>query len=345
MFRSALLAFTLVAGTASAATQLDIDPSAGAPKGGDLVVLYLPSGGTNPCTSSILCSPSVTFDGIAVRIVRSAPSYVEVETPPHARGDAKVSVVAGATYKGTFHYYSEDDYERVLLPVHIVGQAGGAFGSLWTTSTRIANSGADAVDVKWSACNSLADPPCPPFVHLVPGGGAVPVSPDADGAIPTPGRFIYIPKAAMAQVHTNSRVQDVSRQAETWGTEQPLVPVDDFVKDVLLINVPNDTRFRTTLRIYGSGTFPIRARIRVWPLESNDAPIVDDTRDLFGYVSIIAVPFPTAPAYAELALESYGAIAGRGPLRIEVTPVADTPLWAFASVTNNATQHVTLVTP
>ena len=68
----------------------------------------------------------------------------------------------------------------------------------------------------------------------------------------------------------------------------------------------------------------------------------------------LVVPFPTEPG-AHRFLPAYAAVNDfqRDPLlnatsllRIEVTPV--TPgleFWTFVSITNNNTQHVTLVTP
>jgi len=47
-----------------------------------------------------------------------------------------------------------------------------------------------------------------------------------------------------------------------------------------------------------------------------------------------------------VTIDSYAEVQGQGPLRVEITaPPAVVPVWAFASVTNNATQHVTVVTP
>ncbi len=321
---------------------LDVNPTFGSPLGGDLTSIHLLNGATNECATILTCVPGVTFDGVPGTVIRSFVDALVVQTPPHARGDVKLSVYVGATYDATFHYVTEEDYARILLPTN-VASTPGAFGSLWTTDSEIANAGIEPVDVKWSACQSLIDPPCPPYAHLPPGGHAFRISPDRNAD--TPGAFFYIPNWALSQVAVNSRVQDLSRQSETWGTEQPIVRTSAFSLDVLLLNVPNDSQFRTTLRIYGGSYSPLLARIRIWPLTSDGAPLVDDTLHLSGFVTVLPVSFPTAPAYAQAALESYTALKGQGPLRVEVTSPAAIPLWAFASVTNNATQHVTLVTP
>ena len=51
-------------------------------------------------------------------------------------------------------------------------------------------------------------------------------------------------------------------------------------------------------------------------------------------------------AYAQLSLGSLPEMQGRDRIRIEVTPLTSgLRLWAFVSVTNNETQHVTVVAP
>ncbi len=269
---------------------LDVNPTFGSPLGGDLTTIHLLNGATNDCATILTCVPGVTFDGVPGTVIRSFVDALVVQTPPHARGDVKLSVHVGATYDGTFHYLTEDDFQRVLLPINVSG-APGAYGSLWTTDSEIANAGIEPVDVKWSACQSLIDPPCPPYAHLPPGGHAFRISPDRNAD--TAGAFFYIPKWALSQVAVNSRVQDLSRQSETWGTELPIVPTSAFSLDVLLLNVPNDQRFRTTLRIYGGSYSPLPARIRIWPLTSDGAPLVDDTLHLSGFVTVLPVSFPT----------------------------------------------------
>jgi len=45
---------------------------------------------------------------------------------------------------------------------------------------------------------------------------------------------------------------------------------------------------------------------------------------------------------------TFPALAGKGPLRVVIAPAFDTPereVWGFVSVTNNETQHVTVISP
>ena len=237
---------------------------------------------------------------------------------------------------------AEDDFERILMPINIKGEVLGAGGSRWVSEAFIANAGTSAVDARWGACNVLIDP-CPPFVSLPPGGRAVAFAPDTTFTIITPGVFIYVAKSALTQVFATARVRDLSRQSDSAGTEIPFVRTSDFQNRVLLLDIPNDDRFRNTLRVYGSGPSPMLARIRIWENTSDGTPLVDVNRSLAGIVSLLPITFPQTPAYVEVPLEPFGLLGRGGALRIQVD--ADQPLWAFVSTTNNTTQQFTLVTP
>jgi hypothetical protein len=59
-----------------------------------------------------------------------------------------------------------------------------------------------------------------------------------------------------------------------------------------------------------------------------------------------SVLLPTRPAYLDLDLASLTALDGLESVRVEVEPVAaQTKLWAFMTITNNDTHHVTIVSP
>ena len=72
----------------------------------------------------------------------------------------------------------------------------------------------------------------------------------------------------------------------------------------------------------------------------------EEAIELEGIVEIVPSPFPNPPAYAQLDPLT-PAVRAAGPrVLVEVTsPVEDLPLWAFISLTNNATQQVTAITP
>src|SRR5438105_3909947 len=74
------------------------------------------------------------------------------------------------------------------------------------------------------------------------------------------------------------RVQDVSREARTWGTTVPVVRERDaFTGRLQLLDVPVDDRFRVALRVYdfdeppASGSYDRAVRIRFYQGESRTA--------------------------------------------------------------------------
>jgi hypothetical protein len=323
---------------------IDVNPSIANPAGGEAITITFTGGLTNACAGPLTCVPSVRFDDVPGVLIESRADRLIVRTPPHARGETKLSIFIGQTYEKAFHYVAEEDFERVLLPVNVPTEVPGAFGSRWQTTAWIANIGPEAIDVRWPACFGVGISPCPQYHHLPPDGRPAPVTPDRANS--TPGAFLYVPKFALGQVFADARVQDLSRDADSEGTELPLVRVDDFLTDLLLLDVRYQPPYRALLRVYGRSHTPQRVRMRVWSRDAAGDPLLDVTRDLNGYVSVVAVQFPLEPAYTELSLDSLPpGQAGVPKLRIEVSAVDGQPLWACASITNNTTQQVTIVTP
>jgi len=143
-----------------------------------------------------------------------------------------------------------------------------------------------------------------------------------------------------------SRIQDISRQAQTWGTEIRVVREREFTtQPVLLVNVPMDGRFRLMLRVYDiDGRADAVVRVEVFPFGSSPVGQVD---------LALAPPSGRHPRYKPSYVQ-YEDLRGLIPpgfnpgavVGVRITPL--TPglrIWAFISVTNNETQHVTTVTP
>ncbi|HEX8154419.1 MAG TPA: hypothetical protein VF698_14895, partial [Thermoanaerobaculia bacterium] len=207
----------------------------------------------------------------------------------------------------------------------------GAYGSLWSTEIWYRAESAAAVfplaiaDVMPQAKTTVPLP-----VFRVPPGRP-------------PGQFIYVTRAAADGIRINLRIQDLSRQSQTWGTEIPVVREQEFFDGpITLIHVPTDSRFRQALRIYdaggeGSG----RVMVRIFPsngqelLGEEELPLPVDGLPIYspGYAQIVSVA------------DRFPAVVAASIVRIEITPLtASTRLWAFVSVTNNETQHVTTIT-
>lgn len=241
-------------------------------------------------------------------------------------------------------YPQTREFERVLVPVMIPIPLSGAFGSLWETELVGRNTGNTFVEVTTEpgdgcripeGCVEYAFPNSTFKPHLFPSSGS--------GG---PG-FLYVEQPRADQLFFNLRLLDLSRAHQTWGTSIPLVYEKDLHTETIhLLDVPADPSFRTTLRIFDfDGTNDGLVEVTVHEISSYE-PLVRQNVVLSG--GLVHDDHPHSPAHARID-SLVGSIPDLDPadrLRIEVTPL--TPglrIWAFASVTNNETQHVTAIVP
>jgi hypothetical protein len=246
-------------------------------------------------------------------------------------------------------------YARVLVPVVIGTPTPGAQGSIWTTDFVITNSAPASASVfplflggvMCDACTGpalSANSTARPFIQTdVPGNR---------------GTFLYVDRGLVTQVAMSLRVRDLSRALETYGTSIPVVQEDRFVARTLTINdIPTSAEFRQTLRIYGldvADATPVIVRLYGRSPASSDNPYGETVDTLLGERTFMlsTVPsqssqYPTRPAFLEIGgLDILGGAKGFLTTRIDVIPASEGKrLWAFVSVTNNTTQHVTALEP
>lgn len=224
------------------------------------------------------------------------------------------------------------NYSIVLLPIVISEPIPGAFGSQWVTE--IVGRNTSSAEVRHVihcpsgiACLIEAIPPHTTF------------TPDLD----------HSPSGALFVMHTwpgdevlfNLRVRDLSRQLDTWGTEIPTIRTDEALTGAAhMLDLPSSERFRLTLRIYdlshspGSSAFSVKVYANA-----------GDT--LLNELTAAALPVANAGfGYLMLSDLLPGATSGEERFRIVVEPLEpQTPYWAFVSITNNETQHITISTP
>ena len=154
-----------------------------------------------------------------------------------------------------------------------------------------------------------------------------------------PGRFMFLPTARINEVVMQMRAYDVSREATNFGTEIPVVRAEGMRPDeITFIGVPTDSRFRNTLRIYSTHQQPMHVTIE------GPAALLDQV------VHLSSPKNQFDPAYA--AFVQFPADAG--PVRVRIwsalpeivnPPVTVPDFWAFITVTNNDTQHITVISP
>lgn len=227
-----------------------------------------------------------------------------------------------------------DDNVRLMLPIVVDANAPGAFGSTWRTDITMHNASGDVVFPQAPSCNPHILAPCLQF-FLEPHQTVHPT------LYPNPGDpavYVHIPSAVANLFDVQLRVQDMSRQSETWGTSIPVVRPADFRPVVRLHAIPADSRFRDTLRIYGSDIAqPVQVRIMD---EANNTLIASLQLDM------VQPPDRTDfPPFAQITSlrDAFPQLAAYQTVRVEVE--ASAPVWAFVSVTNNETQHVTVIAP
>ncbi|HEY4642014.1 MAG TPA: IPT/TIG domain-containing protein, partial [Thermoanaerobaculia bacterium] len=239
-----------------------IDPSIGSTAGGTYVDIT--GGDLNGfalACPSIDCADYVQIGGLNATLVAADASERVVIAPPHAAGivDVVVNVAGRAkiTIPNGFRYQDAEDtdYERLLIPV--VNGGPGAFGSSWQPDITMHNASSATVFPQAPTCNPFILAPCLQF-HIDPHATVHVTLYPANG---NPGAIVRIPRNVADQIDVQSRIQDISRQKETWGTTLPVVRESDFKPVIRLHAVPADSRFRDTLRVYGflrAGTVTVK---------------------------------------------------------------------------------------
>jgi hypothetical protein len=257
-------------------------------------------------------------------------------------------LVAATSYAET----RAPQYYRVLVPVISRQPVPGAFGSLWTTPFALHNPTSttfyiDKCAGRTGGCLTYLDA----NAEIKPGETETSLPPiyiDVDQLLPA--RVLYIttlpntPSDA-AQLSFQLRSADISRSATNAGTEIPVVRENQFRTAKLnLLNVPVDPRFRLTLRLYEMNERAADFRVNVYDQETGAKIGTTNLR-----LEMAELTGVHEPGYAQIG--DLSTLAGSGAtlpahLRIEIEPLtANSAFWGFVSITNNDTQHVTLVTP
>jgi hypothetical protein len=283
--------------------------------------------------------PAITFGGIpATNIAVIDQSHFRATTPPHAAGAVQVTVADDTFTKSSFAFRYVDPaappsgkvFEKILLPVIFNGP--GAFGSNWVTEIALRN------------VNDYGVEPWRPV-----GGSSVIVASKpllfGPGNAPA-GLFVIVPRQAASRLAFHASVRDTSRADSEWATEIPVVRENQFsTAGVELLDIPVEPRFRTMIRIYSPTNPPPHHASLVHVIVYS----LDDGVTLRDVYRPLADPTGCSDAVSCAEHASFASIAdltaGLPPGRVGIQIQGNLPLWAFASVTNNETQHVTVVSP
>jgi hypothetical protein len=331
-----------------------VTPRSGPVTGGTTVQIH-GTGFSNECVtcSPPFADPQVYFGSAPAASVRyMGPNLIEAVTPRHIPVDVSVSVYQadGAdpnydVFENGFSFEGDvyTAFDPLLFPIFVPPVPGQA-GSEFVTTARLWNKGLTPVSFfGYDRTCTLIDPPisATDLFGLAPREEyELTLFPECSDSI---AKLFFIPKGDES-LAASLRVSETSKQAQNHGVEIPVVRLEDFSEEsIALLDVPVDPKFRLTLRIYGlnRGTnfvnvsFGNRA-IQV-PLRRGQT--------LFD------------PSYAEVTDFAPADTAPPSPRRESMTVLVDvprgaggvnipgSPIWAFITVTNNETQHITTITP
>lgn len=311
------------------------------PNGLQVSVQRLPPGPPckEPCTSVRVGGTPV--GGFTFIAPRHPPGFADLS---YTAQDGSTVVIPNAL----FYYDSEAPpdpslFEPVLFPV--LFRSAGAGGSDWRTEAGISN------PMPWfvQTFNNIQPIVCvtsPCGERLTPRDRV-----HFEGHGYPHGVALLVPRQEAETLAFTLRVRDVSREAEGFGTEVPVVREAEMFRntEITLLDVPLDPRHRAKLRVYAF-LDPAYANQQNAPegvdvalLHSPGKAITLTGRPLVRDCARAGNSCAMQPHYAEIDLAHDPAKGNRADVYVHLPEGARG--WAFVSVTNNTTQQVTLVTP
>jgi hypothetical protein len=336
----------------------EIKPTDGPSHGGTAVTI-IGAGFQREVDCLLPCPTTVTFGGIEVPVKLASPTSILAIAPAHEPGPVDLTVnIAGkapATKTAAFTFLpgKEDDYERVLLPIYLESAVGGAFGSRWKTDFWMRNNGVEPVALGAWPCAAEVCADEFPMTYPFEGGRSLRNLPalggsDGNPSDGNPSRMLYVERELASRVAFSLRFADVSRASLDGGVEMPVVRQSEMLGGpAQLFDVPLGPTFRVLLRIYEVAYAKSTFRVTVYPQSETDEALVY-SGELTAISPSSAEEFRPKAGYAYLDISGLlrNATSWPASARIEIAPLTPgSRFWAFASITNNDTQVVTLVTP
>ena len=300
-------------------------------------------------TTSTCASSTIEIGGVAVANAFIGSGLGHFDAPALTPGwkDVRITNPAGTFVFPSAVYYhapgSQPDpyaFEHVLFP--ILHDTDGVNGSMWRSEAVALN------PTRWTIPTATSASFAPRERKTVTSTGF-------------PRGFSYLlPRGEADRIAFSLRVRDVSRVAQGLGTQVPVVRERDMFRqpavgpltvppgsgavdrnsDITLLDVPLDPRYRVRVRAYAFDvdTIETYGRDPLIRIAAPDGTIVSEVR------------FTLTPACAEMGCPLNAEVdlaAGAEGQRADLFVQLPEGLlgWAFASVTNNETQQVTIVSP
>ena len=242
----------------------------------------------------------------------------------------------------------QPQFETILIPIVVPPgeEVPGAFGSRWTGEVWLRNGSEIIVGSPQGSrgCTGCTYPPGSiEKVELVTWQSAA---------------HLFIPRSAIDEVSINARLFETSLRSQPQGVEVPVVrEADLFATPVNLLAIPLSDVSRAAVRIFdpfpntGGSTFKVDVfgtggtLLASTVLQTRHDPALVGQPGGFGHA--------WTPAFAIIpdVRMAFPQLNGEERVHVRVTPEQRDPLlpqlryWTMASVTDNETQHVLLVTP
>jgi hypothetical protein len=342
LFTLALTLFCCTFAFAEPPAVTSITPASGTTNGGTQVTIT-GTGFSSECIPHFNCGYPKVFFGLVeassvqmvneTTLIATTPKYLPLTVPVVVSNALETSARQLAF---TFNGPVPDTFVRFLLPT-FTGPVRGANGSEFHTEFRASASRTTSAPVRvfglQPECQVLCVPTESTPFEITPED---PLEPNDVSQNGTPARFLYMHATDVGYFSPNLRVFDVSRDADNYGTEMPVVHQREFSEEELtMLGVPSDSRFRNTLRIYNVRFLPMVVTMHIDGGEG------------------VRIVVPAATSIFNPGVASYTDFPQNvGPMTVTLDqPAAQgdeefrEPVWAFITVTNNDTQLITTVTP
>lgn len=236
------------------------------------------------------------------------------------------------------------DFEQVLVPFDTLTVPG--VGTVWSAELHVRNDGDTAVNLFPETCSSFGMPfPCERRID-VPARTTILLDVFDDRFTLVPyGVFVYVPATRIDDVSFSLRIRASSSPV---GTAIPVIRPSAYRSGrMTLLNVPLGSGTRAALRIYSPDvSLGHGAIIRVYREPGNDL-ILQRTLFFGGPTDAISPPFVPLMFDASSVL-SDASLQNPGRVRVTIEPLFPPGVaryWPLLTVTDNATQQVTAITP
>lgn len=251
--------------------------------------------------------------------------------------------------------HPDPDYERVLVPVFFFG---GGSGAAWWSNFDMVNNGPS---FELATAVLQGNPACPDFCGC---DAKKTVEQDKAENIcqafeDNAGIILYVPRTVdRNEVHAYARVYDTSHASQRAGSQIPVLWEDDLLEGVMmLLDVRIAGGYRATIRLFDAFQWNSTYTLRFYDM----AKLRTGVKELVLETRVDTVHenapgrFPARPSFGVIGnvLAQYPQLAGHESVAVEIIPhepIISPPAYskrhyALASITNDTTQEVTVVSP